>query len=71
MELVPVSSSNLAAVGFDPDASILEILFKSGSLYRYFEVPSSVHAALMSASSRGSYFNAHIKEGPYRYERVR
>ncbi len=40
MNRVPVSSSNLAAVGYDPAGKVLEIEFLNGSIYQYFNVPN-------------------------------
>ncbi len=71
MERVRVSSSNLRSVGYDSESRTLEIEFLNGGLYQYFGVPASVHAGLMSASSHGSYFDAHIKKAGYRYTKLR
>jgi hypothetical protein len=71
MNLIPVSSSNLKAVGYAPETSTLQIAFLNGGLYEYSNVPSTVHAALMSASSKGSYFDAHIKKASYRFRQLR
>lgn len=68
--MVPVSSSNLSAVGYDTTTQTLRVAFNNGSLYEYSSVPASVHAGLMAASSHGSYFDAHVKNGPYRYRRL-
>lgn len=59
MNRIPVVSSNLASVGYE--GGILEIEFKSGSVYQYSGVPASVYEALMSAPSHGQYFSAHIR----------
>ncbi len=61
MERTPVASSNLRAVGYDPETKILEVEFQSGSLYQYAEVPEEVYRALMNASSHGQYYNQNIK----------
>ena len=71
MERTPVVSSNLAAVGHDIVRNILEVEFRTGSIYRYFGVPRSVYDGLMAAASHGSYFDAHVKKAGYRYEKVR
>lgn len=71
MERVSVSSSNLRSVGYDAATSTLEIEFHNGGLYRYTGVPATVHAGLMSASSHGSYFDAHIKKAGYSYTKLR
>ena len=58
MDRVPVSSRNLASVGYDAANSTLEVEFREGGLYQYFDVPAHEHGALMQASSHGEYFSA-------------
>jgi hypothetical protein len=69
MERVPVSSSNIVAIGYDPDSQTLEIEFKGGALYQYFSVPQSEYESLLNASSIGSYFHANIKNR-YQFSKV-
>lgn len=69
MNRTPVNSSNLASVGYEPSSLTLEIEFKSGSVYQYFDVPETEWQSLMQASSHGTYFNAHIKYN-YRYTKL-
>jgi hypothetical protein len=64
-----VSSSNIAEVGYYHEQRVLEVLFHSGRLYQYFDVPEVVYNEMISASSVGGYLNANIK-GMYRYARV-
>ncbi len=71
MNRMPVSSSNLRAVGYDPDTRTLEVEFLNGGLYSYSGVPASVYAGLMSASSHGSYFNVNIKKASYPFKKLR
>ena len=66
---IPVDSSNLASVGYDPFTNLLEIEFRNGSIYQYFNVPVSVHAGLMTANSHGKYFARYIR-GRYRFRRI-
>jgi len=61
MNRLPVSSSNLRSVGYDSSTNTLEIEFNSGGIYQYRGVPPAVYERLMSASSHGKYFHAHIK----------
>lgn len=68
MERIPVSSSNLASVSYQD--GILEVAFKSGSVYQYTGVPESVYEALMSAPSHGKFFAAFIRNN-YPYRQVR
>lgn len=70
MKRIPVSSSNIASIGYDPDRRVLEIEFLNGSVYQYFGVPESLYRGLMNASSHGSYFDSYIKKGGFSYNRV-
>jgi len=68
---IPVSSSFIDAIGYDPGSQVLEIEMNRGQhLYRYFDVPPRVFEGIMAASSKGRFFNSRIK-GAYRYQRVR
>lgn len=69
MQRQPVSSSNIASVGYNPATETLEVEFHNGSVYHYFEVPQVIFDGLMSAPSHGVFLNANIK-GQYRYEQV-
>jgi hypothetical protein len=71
MTRTPVSSSNLASVGYDPQTRTLEIEFLNRSVYQYSNVPESVDRGPMAAASHGSYFDAHVKKAGYAYRKVR
>jgi ATP-dependent DNA helicase RecG len=58
---IPVASSNIAAVGYDKEACILEIEFHHGAIYQYANVPEKVYEELMSSPSQGAYFMNEIK----------
>ena len=66
MHREPVESSNLATVGFSD--GVLEIEFRHGGVYQYFNVLASVYEALMSAESKGKYFYQFIRD---KYEFVK
>ena len=70
MERVQVGSTNIRSVGYDPGSSTLEVEFNSGSIYQYLNVPKDEYEGLMSASSKGRYFNTNIK-GEYQDVRIR
>ena len=69
MEMIPVSSSNLAAMGYDYDTSTLRIEFIKSGAYIYQGVPAHVYEGLLTASSKGQYFDQVIKKGGYPYSR--
>lgn len=64
-----VQSSNLDAVKYDEEKLQLEVRFKGGSTYRYYDVPPRQYIALMNASSHGSYFYHNIRTS-YAYTRL-
>lgn len=65
-----VDSTNLASVGYDRDARVLEVEFRTGSIYRYRAVPADVFADLMSAPSKGRFFAREIRD-KYQFQRMR
>jgi hypothetical protein len=71
MTRVRVSSSNLASIGYDPDNQILEVEFRNGGVYQYFDVPEHVHRDLMAASSHGRYFGVYVKNAGYRFRKIK
>jgi hypothetical protein len=70
MEMVPVNSSNLSAVGYDEDSGLLCIEFNNGHAYEYYDVPKYEHDGLMSADSHGSYAAQNIYK-QYRQSKIR
>ena len=69
MQRRPALSSTIAEIGYDEWRQVLEILFRTGNVYQYFDVPVQEYQALMQAGSQGAYLNANIK-GRFRYARV-
>jgi len=64
-----VTSSNIISVGYDRSSSTMEIEFKDGRLYQYFEVPEQVYRNLLTAPSVGIFFYQSIR-GQYQYARL-
>lgn len=69
MEMTNVDSSNVEAVGYDEDSSTLQVEFKNGGTYQYFDVPENVFIGLRDAESVGRYLVSTIK-GVYRYSKI-
>ena len=69
MERVPVDSSTLVSVGYEPSTKILEVEFRSGC-YQYFGVPAHIHEGLMCASSKGSFLDRNVKKAGYSYSKI-
>jgi hypothetical protein len=69
MDVTAVVSTSLAAVAYDRAGHILQLEFRSGSVYRYFGIPAEVHDGRLQASSKGRYFNREIRER-FRYVHI-
>lgn len=61
MDMISVSSTNIAAVGYDEADQTLRVQFNNGRTYEYAMVPVTVYDDLIAADSVGRYFNAHVK----------
>jgi hypothetical protein len=60
MQLDPVESSMLAAVGYDASLQALVVLYNSGKAYQYLEVPPEVFQGLLAAGSKGRFMLDHV-----------
>ena len=67
MLVAAVESTTLATVAYDQVRELLQLEFCSRAIYQYLGVPAAVHVALLSAPSKGRYFNQTIRgHFPYR-----
>ncbi|WP_327179232.1 KTSC domain-containing protein [Pseudomonas ogarae] len=62
MEMIAVRSGAMTAVGYDSSTRKMSIRFQQGHSYDFCNVPSSVHQGLMSAGSKGTYYNQYIRD---------
>ena len=69
MQRVLVESTTLASAGHDARSAVLELQFRNGAVYQYFLVPRRVYRGLLSALSKGGYFNHYIR-GKYPYKLI-
>ena len=69
MDRISVQSSNVTEVGYDQDSMILEVLFHSGSVYQFFDVPEGLFREMLQADSVGRFFNQQIRDS-YRYVKL-
>ena len=61
MEMIPVQSSNIEAIGYDPETSRLRVRFnKRDSLYEYNDVPPEIFEAFRTSDSKGGFFQRNI-----------
>ncbi len=62
-----VVSSAVDRVAYAPESRTLDIWYRGGSRYTYFDVPTEVYRALLAAPSVGAFVNAQVKDA-YRFE---
>lgn len=68
--LSPVTSANVAAIGYDADSQRFAVQFKNGGTYHYAGVPADVAEKVTNANSIGSAVQAHLVKGGYSYARI-
>jgi KTSC domain len=64
-----VESTTLATIAYDEARGVLQLEFRSRTIYQYLGVPAIVHQALLIAPSKGSFFNQAIR-GRFAYKRL-
>jgi hypothetical protein len=69
MNRIPISSSDIASIGYDVQSKTLEVEFLRGQIYQYFNVPENIYGEFVKATSHGTYFHKHIKNN-FSYKRV-
>ena len=57
-----VESSMIFSIGYGPEISTLEIEFKSGAIWQYYDVPESLWFEFENADSKGKFFNREIRD---------
>lgn len=62
MRMVPVSSSAISAVGYDPSTMQMQIRFKQGRIYTFCGVPPHIFDSLLGAGSKGRYYDHYIRD---------
>jgi hypothetical protein len=69
MRAIPVESTTISTVAYDPAGERLQLKFCRGAIYEYSAVPDAVHQSLLRAPSKGTFFNQTIR-GRFPYRRV-
>ena len=65
--MIEVNSSNIKSIDYDGTDLIVE--YKSGSKYKYSNVPNDLFESFKTAESKGRFMNSEIK-GKFNYERL-
>lgn len=62
-------SSNIARYRYDINGHVLQVEFKNGGTYNYYDVPQVVFDQMKAAPSKGQFLAQNVK-GRYRYARA-
>lgn len=62
-------SSNIQAIRYDADHMLLEVTFKNGGIYEYFDVEAHVIDEFKASDTMGGFLAKRIK-GHYRYSKA-
>lgn len=62
-------SSVVSAIRYDIASATLRIIYVSGTIYDYKNVPEEIYVAMKTSGSKGTYLNKYIK-GNYRFEKI-
>ena len=63
-------SSVVSTFRYDPASATLRIIFVTGMIYDYLNVPEKIYEALRNATSKGRYLNQNIK-GHYEFKKIK
>ncbi len=55
---------------YDKDSERLRIIYQSGDIYDYLDVPEAIYEEMKSARSKGVYLNKQIKKN-YRFLKIK
>ena len=56
-------STAISRIEYDPQTRALDVWFRgSGKLYRYYDVPARAYEAFRKATSKGRFFNSHVRD---------
>ena len=59
LQMIPVASSNVAAIGFDGKETIY-VAYNNGSTYAYYNQSQEMFDAFLSAPSKGKFRHAFL-----------
>jgi hypothetical protein len=61
MNRIPVESSSVKAIGYEPDTETLEVEFTSGGVYQFAGVSQFAYDSFMAAESKGHHFAVYVR----------
>jgi len=71
-QLISIQSSNVSAAGYDEATMVMTVMFKSGGLYEYYEVPADLWTSFIEAQPHpwSEVGNPRLVGGGYAYKQI-
>lgn len=69
MEKSNKMATDIYSVGYDEDYATLEVQFRNGAVYEYYDFPAEVHKNFVTAESPKDFFTKAIRD-IYPFSRV-
>ena len=71
-QLIPIQSDNVQSAGYDDATGTMTVLFDSGGLYEYYDVPPALWTDFIAAQPHpwSAVGDPQLVKGGYRYKRV-
>ena len=63
-------SSVISTMSYDAATATLRIIFVSGMIYDYKNVPGEIYNTMKTSGAKGIYLNHHIK-GKYQFKKIK
>jgi hypothetical protein len=63
-------STVIAHIDYQAKEKLLKIVFLSGAVYAYYQVPETVYISMKKARSKGQFLNERIK-GKYDFKKIK
>jgi hypothetical protein len=61
MEMIKVDSSQIEEIGFDPETKIMNVMFKGGAVYEYYDFSDKFFEEFLKAKSKGKFFFKNVR----------
>lgn len=68
IEMIPILSSNLTAIGYSEQYGVLKVIFKSKASYLYFNVEPEIFDKLKLSESKGKTLNESVVKHKEKYK---
>ena len=61
IKMIPVTSSNVKAYGYEPESQTFRVQFKTGSTYEVSNFPQSELSRFITSQSKGGFYAQYVR----------